>query len=114
MALNYREVESLVQQGASARVIGERIADRIVLTGGMTKAQHFEKFPAKKKGEVLTYKNGGQSVEQHVFTKLDLRIAARHSAKGKFLRLFERVCQDVELKLPRRGRPKVKTTRVKS
>jgi hypothetical protein len=106
MALNFREVESLVRQGAAARVIGERIANRIVLASGMTKAQFFEKFPAKKKGEVLTYRNGGQSIEQHVFTKLDLCIAARHSAKGKFLRLFEKVCQEIELKLRPRGRPK--------
>jgi hypothetical protein len=105
MALNFREVDSLVQQGAAARMIGERIANRIVLANGMTKAQHFEKFPPKKKGEILTYWNGKKSVQQHIFTKSDLRIAERHSAKGKFLRLFEKICREVGIRLPKPGRP---------
>jgi hypothetical protein len=109
----YQEVESLIRQNATSRVIGQYVAEHAfrddLRPQRPTWAEFFEKHPPR--GDEVALPSGelistlcGQGRQR----------AARLSAEGRFLKLFEKVCVEVGIQLPPPGRPAEKTRRVEA
>jgi hypothetical protein len=94
-------VKWLIQQKATAEEIGKYIAERTIRQRGMTYAQFFETHPPTRDSVKLP---SGELVSAS--TKEGRQRAARLSAKGKFLRFFEKIFERVGIPLQPPGRPR--------
>ena len=103
LAFYHERVQSLIQKGATGPQIAEDIARYAIRPGGETYSHFFDKFPPKCEGEGVKLPSGDLV---STYTKEGRQRAKRLSAKGKYLKLFEKVCADIRLPLPPRGRPR--------
>lgn len=96
------EIGLLINRKATAREIADFLAQKLH-TGSMTYAQRFERWKPPthvrlKSGDLIS-----------TSCKEGRRIAERHSARTKFLKVVEKTCERLGIPLPKRGQPRKKS-----